>query len=91
MPSLIILGLNLAVLVAMEIPARCFEMKPTHSAIERSIAWRTYAFLLLNMIVMPVNYVTVATSPSEPERCLDRSSLCAPVALPVPIPGRLAD
>jgi hypothetical protein len=50
-PSLIILALNLLVLLLMEIPARCFEMKPTHSAIEAAIAWRTFIFLVLNMLV----------------------------------------
>ena len=46
-------ALNLLILCLMEIPARCFEMKPTHSEIEAAIAWRTFLFLLLNMLVMP--------------------------------------
>ena len=62
LPSLIMLGLNLAVLVAMEIPARSFEMKPTHSEIEASIAWRTYAFLLLSMLVMPTVSMDAAST-----------------------------
>ena len=53
LPSLIMVAVNLLVLTLMEIPARNFEMKATHSEIEAAIAWRTFLFLLLNMVVMP--------------------------------------
>ena len=39
LPSLIMVAVNLLVLTLMEIPARNFEMKATHSEIEAAIAW----------------------------------------------------
>jgi hypothetical protein len=53
LPSLIIVSLNLCLLALMEIPARSFEKKHLHSEIERSIGWRTFIFLLINMLILP--------------------------------------
>ena len=60
LPSFIMVAVNLLVLCLMEIPARSFEMKATHSEIEAAIAWRTFLFLLLNMVVMPLLAMDIA-------------------------------
>ena len=40
-------------LCLLEVPARGFEKKHLHSDVEVSIAWRTYLFLVINMLALP--------------------------------------